>query len=52
MPDVPQQTKSSRSAAQADGHDPRRDHQDRDRGNVDAEQIDLNKFQSQAPVSK
>jgi hypothetical protein len=41
---MPEQPKSCRSAAQAGGHDPCRDHQQRDWGNVDAEQVDLNNF--------
>jgi len=47
-----EQIKARSNATQAYGHEPRSDHQQRDRSNVDTEQINLDKFQCSAPVSK
>jgi len=52
MPDVDQHAESDRDPAQEDCNEPRRDHQQRDRRDVDAEQIDLDELQVDAPVSK
>ena len=52
MPDVPQQAPAARDPTQYDGNDPGFDHHDRDRRNVDAEEVDIGKPRAGAPASK
>src|ERR1700730_572991 len=52
MPDVPQQAPAASDPTQYDGHEPGFDHHDRDRRNVDTEQVDIGKSHAGAPASK
>src|SRR6516165_10332260 len=52
MPDVAQQTETIRDSAQPDRNEPRGDDQQRDRRDVDAEQVDLEERQAPSPASK
>jgi len=52
MPDVPQQTGAAGDPTQYDGDEPGSDHHDRDRRNVDTEEVDIGKLHADTPVSK
>src|SRR5438309_1617329 len=52
MPDVAQQPKTIRDPPQSDRNEPRGDDQQRDRRDVDAEQVDLMERQTPSPASK
>src|SRR5215475_7214043 len=52
MPDVAQHPETIRDSAQPDRNEPRGNDQQRDRRNVDAEQIDLLERQAPSPASK
>src|SRR6516225_8428611 len=52
MPDVAQQTETIRDSAQPDRNEPRGDDQQRDRRDVDAEQVDLKERQAPSPAAK
>src|SRR5215471_10721331 len=52
MPDVAHQPETIRDSAQGDRKEPRGDDQQRDRRDVDAEQVDLKERQAPSPASK